>query len=60
MNNMGKKDYIKPIVKAVKLYSEHHLMEESHPGVNSFQTAREMRNDVWDDEEEEIEDSMWK
>ena len=56
---MNKKVYICPIVKAVKLFPEHHLLEESHPGVDSWQTARELRNSGWDDDEEEDNTGGW-
>ena len=56
---MEKKKYIKPNATSVNACSKYHLLAGSKNGAKSW-NSRELNTDWDDEEEEEIEDSMWK
>jgi hypothetical protein len=58
ISKMEKKKYIKPNTTSVNACSKYHLLSGSKEGANAW-NSRKVNTD-WDDEEEEIEDSMWK
>lgn len=55
---MEKKKYIKPNTISVNVYSKYYLLSGSKAGANQWNSRKV--NTMWDDEDEEIENSMWK
>ena len=56
---MNKRTYTRPIVKTMELSYIQHLAAGTN-NESEFDNARKLNDYSWDDEEEEIEDSMWK
>ncbi len=57
---MKKREYITPSLKVVNTVATTHMLSGSFEDGTNLSKADSRRQESWDDDEDEIEDSMWK
>lgn len=57
---MKKKEYITPNLKIVNMTITTHMLSGSREDGSYLGNSNSRRQESWDDDEDEIEDSMWK